>query len=201
MSGLIFPNVGLAVLFAALLMGTLAVASWIDLKTLRIPKTLSLGLLFGGIVMSGIRGLWAGAEGLPGWAFNNPSAILGFIDAEMFSIAGAMTGFALFFTLWIARIFVGGGDVKLVTAVGAWLGPVGILLAALVSLGVFAIMAVGRISYEITQGVMPSFAPRQAGLQSKRRRVSYSLSFAISTGLILIYAFRRPLGLDVLPAS
>lgn len=205
MSVLILPNLPVAVVFAVLMLSVLAVASWIDLKTLLIPKRLTIILLIVGVVVSITRGLWAGVEEKPVWVLNGSSAIVGALDGFLFSLSGAVVGFAVFFPLWMTRIFVGGGDVKLVTAAGAWLGPNGVLLAALLSLFVFAILAVGRIAVEISQGVMPSLAPRSRDTKERkaRRRISYSLSFTVGTALVLLMtltdAYRAQLGLPVRP--
>jgi prepilin peptidase CpaA len=51
-------------------------------------------------------------------------------SAAGWSIAGCVLGFLLFFPLFALR-GMGAGDVKLLAAVGAWLGPSQVLIAAL----------------------------------------------------------------------
>jgi prepilin peptidase CpaA len=78
-----------------------AVACAIDLRTRRIPNVLTFGAAAGAIVFSLATGGLAGG-----------------ID----SVAGLLVGAALMFVLF-ALGGMGAGDVKLVGALGAWLGP------------------------------------------------------------------------------
>lgn len=78
-----------------------AVALVWDVKSRRIPNWLNLiGLILGLAFQTYQRG----------W------------DGLLFSLAGFGTGFGILFVLWIIG-GGGGGDVKLMGAVGAWLGP------------------------------------------------------------------------------
>ncbi len=78
-----------------------AVALVWDVKSRRIPNGLNLvGLILGLAFQTYHRG----------W------------DGLLFSLAGFGTGFGILFILWIIG-GGGGGDVKLMGAVGAWLGP------------------------------------------------------------------------------
>ncbi len=86
--------------FTPLLM-LLAVAAVIDLRERRIPNWLSLTLAFSGLLQSFI--------------FINTVT-----PAQ--SALGALIGFGLCFILF-ALGAMGGGDVKLMAAVGAWIGP------------------------------------------------------------------------------
>lgn len=89
------------------LLGGLAIAASIDLRTRRIPNILSLAILAGGLTWSLIPG-----TPLAPWQ----------------SLAGILAGAALLM-LPFAIGALGGGDVKLLAAIGAWLGPLGALLA------------------------------------------------------------------------
>jgi prepilin peptidase CpaA len=57
-------------------------------------------------------------------------ATLGGWHAALLSMAGCGLGLALFLPLFLLR-GMGAGDVKLLAAVGAWLGPVGVVWTAL----------------------------------------------------------------------
>jgi prepilin peptidase CpaA len=103
----------------SLAVGLLALA-W-DLKHRAIPNWIAGSGIAGGVVLhmfeSGLRGLGVALEG----------ALLGFGLFLIFYLAGGM----------------GGGDVKLMAAFGAMLGPGGIVLAGLLAAGLGGVFAVG----------------------------------------------------------
>src|SRR5437660_1775588 len=112
-----FPGVSFAWLFYLLLVGVTLAASYTDLRQTTVPKWLTLPALALGFAMNVSRtallekGGWQGAE--TGFLF-------------------ALQGFGLAFGLFFALFALGtcrGGDVKLVAALGAWLGPGLIFLA------------------------------------------------------------------------
>src|SRR5215207_6260115 len=85
-----------------------ALLSWAavhDVRTRRIPNLLNVVLFLGGLLVS------FAAE----WRVSPAYAGL-----------GALAGFALPLPLFVIGA-VGGGDVKILTALGTWLGPVGVL--------------------------------------------------------------------------
>ena len=84
---------------AALVLG--AVAAVTDARTRRIPNALTLGAAVVGLAFFAATG---GGYGL-GW-----------------SVAGWLVGLLIFLPLFALRA-MGGGDVKLLAAFGAWLGP------------------------------------------------------------------------------
>lgn len=90
-----------------------------DLRTRRVPNGLTFGAALGGIAWGAVSGGWTGL----GWA-----------------AAGWATGLAVFLPFFLLR-GIGGGDVKLVAALGAWLGPVGALWV-----GAFAALAGGPLA-------------------------------------------------------
>src|SRR5579859_7083499 len=92
--------------------GVLVVAAFIDIWSRRIPNWLSLPFLVAGLGVSAVRG------GLQGFQQ---------------SVAGVLLGAIVAGLLWYLR-GLGMGDVKLLTAVGAWIGP-SQLLFALVATG------------------------------------------------------------------
>jgi prepilin peptidase CpaA len=78
-----------------------SVACICDLRTRRIPQVLTLGGAAAGLVFHLVNGGWqAGATSLAGWA----------IAIALFLVPFALGG-------------LGAGDVKLLGALGAWLGP------------------------------------------------------------------------------
>jgi prepilin peptidase CpaA len=101
-----------------------------DLRTRRVPNMLTLGAAAGALGFHLLVGGWAGL----GWA-----------------AAGWLTGLALFLPFF-ALGGIGGGDVKLLAALGAWLGP-----GATVWLAIYAALAGGVLA------VMVSLATGYAG--------------------------------------
>jgi prepilin peptidase CpaA len=97
----------------------LAASAW-DVRTRRIPNALVFGAAIAGV-------LWAVAEG--------PAAMLS-------SVLGWLVGLAVFFPLF-ALGGLGAGDVKLLAAFGAWLGPAGAIAAALWAALIGGVMATG----------------------------------------------------------
>jgi prepilin peptidase CpaA len=89
----------------------LAVASFTDLRSRRIPNWLVLPFLVAGIIASGWLGGWHGIA----------QSILGLgTGAVLFGILYAMGG-------------MGMGDVKLCAAIGAWIGPHQLLFALVIT--------------------------------------------------------------------
>ena len=94
---------------AAIVVAVCAVV-W-DLSTRRIPNLLTFSAALAAFVVHGYLGGWSAA----GWA-----------------LAGWAVGVAFFFPLF-ALGGMGGGDVKLLGAIGAWLGPVPVIWVGLFS--------------------------------------------------------------------
>jgi len=89
----------------------LAVATFTDLRYRRIPNWLVLPFLLAGIVVSPWRPDWGGSSHRFGWQGLGQSFL------------GMGLGLLIFGVLfWLGGM--GGGDVKLCTALGAWIGPV-----------------------------------------------------------------------------
>jgi prepilin peptidase CpaA len=103
-------------------------AAAIDIRTRRIPNALT----FGAAGLSFVFALWSG-----GW------------HAFGLSVAGWAIGIGLFLPIYVVG-GMGAGDVKLLGAVGAWLGPLGALRTALFSVfagGVLALVVGLRHRY------------------------------------------------------
>lgn len=97
----------------------IAAVLW-DMHTRRIPNVLTFGAALAGIVM---HGYVAGPSGV------------------MWALTGWAVGAAIFFPVF-ALGGMGAGDIKLLGAVGAWLGPMPALLVALYSGIAGGVMAV-----------------------------------------------------------
>jgi prepilin peptidase CpaA len=84
-------------------------AAWCDLRSRKVPNAMTIGAAVLGLMVSGIQGGAAGAaESATGW----------------------LVGLAVLLPLFMVG-GMGGGDVKLLAAFGAWLGPIGALRTAL----------------------------------------------------------------------
>lgn len=86
-----------------LLVALLAAAAVVDVRTMRIPNWLTVGGLLCGLAVS---------------ASAAPRLMQGVGD----SVVGALLGLGVLLPLWLVRV-LGAGDVKLMAAVGAFLGP------------------------------------------------------------------------------
>ena len=105
-----------------LFVGTLlALACISDLRARRIPNVLTMSTAAGAVIFHFATGGWSAA----GW-----------------SLAGLLLGGTLFFPMFALR-GMGAGDVKLLAAIGAWLGPgqvVTVALATSIAGGVIAVL-------------------------------------------------------------
>lgn len=137
-----------------------AIAMATDLRSRKIPNWLTvssalIGLAFH-VATQGLVGIW-------------------------FSLGGFAVGFGILFVLWMIG-GGGGGDVKLMGAVGAWLGPkytfgVFILSVLFAMLCMFAVMLYGGL--------------RNANTNTKstnvlKKTIPYALPCALSTWSILL---------------
>ena len=113
----------------------LIVASFIDIKTYTIPDFLSVGLIFFGLMV----------------CFLNPAFSGSFLEIFRTSLIGASVGFfgswglALICSAVIKKDSLGGGDIKLMGAIGALCGVLGLInvlmIASLLGLLYFAFLA------------------------------------------------------------
>lgn len=108
----------MGVLTGVALAATVAGAIWFDLRERRLPNALTVGALVVALALRASGGLDAVGSGLAG-------AAIGFALALPFFLVGGL----------------GGGDVKLLTAMGAFLGPHRIWFALLVMALVGGVMA------------------------------------------------------------
>lgn len=98
----------------------LAAAVW-DLRTRRIPNALNLAAAACGVLLAYMDGGWPGVGR---------------------SLAGFFIPLFTLLPLAVLTGWIGGGDAKLLAAVGAWLGPVGLLGAAALGSVIGGVLAI-----------------------------------------------------------
>ncbi|WP_059051826.1 A24 family peptidase [Paenibacillus senegalimassiliensis] len=150
-----------------------------DLRTMKIPNWLTIPGIAGGIMFHTLLNGWAG-----GW----------------FAVKGAGIGFALMLLLYLLRA-VGGGDVKLFGAIGAWMGitlTLSMMMYSIVIAGCIGLiillwrqetwMRLRRIFQSVFgAAVLRSVAPIQA---TARNQLQFPFMLAVLPGAILsVYYF------------
>lgn len=92
----------------------LLVISAIDIKTFEIPDELSYYLIFSGLILSAFNPLVSKSEDIFIRMVNSSlGGLLGFIFSYLIGVSGSLI---------FKKPALGGGDVKLFTAAGIWLG-------------------------------------------------------------------------------
>lgn len=109
----------------AALVPALVYACWNDYRFRLIPNWLTAAVAATGIAA---QTLWLGVPGLQ-------SAVL-----------GILVGFSVLILFWLVRA-MGAGDVKLMAAVGAWVGPQMILFSIITGVIIGGVLALGIIVY------------------------------------------------------
>ena len=110
----------------AALVPALVYACWNDYRFRLIPNWLTAAVAVTGLAA---QTLWLGLPGL------------------QCSALGILVGFSVLILFWLVRA-MGAGDVKLMAAVGAWVGPQLILFAILTGVLVGGVLALGIIVYQ-----------------------------------------------------
>lgn len=156
----------------------LALACVSDLRTRRIPNVLTMSAAGGALLFHLATGGWSAT----GW-----------------SLLGLVVGALLFFPMFALR-GMGAGDVKLLAAVGAWLGPAQVATVALatsIAGGVIAVvvaLAYGYLRKALINVYLVLTHWRVAGVQplpavtleeAKGPRLAYALPIAIGTVVTL----------------
>lgn len=183
-----------------------SVAAYIDTKTAKIPNRLNFVILGTGLIANGIRGAWLGALEKPLWIFDTGSWGLGLIDGLLFGLLGFLVAFVVMFGFWLLGL-CGGGDVKLLAAVGGWIGlSANLLFIWLMSIVALFIWTILRI---LTRGLSPKSLKKTVGSLSEKTgananprnpvRVTYSVPIAVAVILVLLWVHRFELLLAVPP--
>jgi len=155
-----------------------AIAAVVDVRTRRIPNALTVPAALLGLAF---HALTPGSMGL------------------LMSLAGFGVGFGLLLIPWL----LGGGgmgDVKLLAALGAWLGPKWVLVA-FAAAGLFAaVIALVLLSKNIlARGVVKAFKDFAKGLRTgnkpgqrrPRKALPFAVPVAMSTWVLLAWLVTR----------
>ena len=164
-----------------------------------------LAFLLGTAVMTDLR-----LSRIPNWlTFPAMTIALGAhmwtngVAGLFFSLTGLGAGFALFLIIYLAG-HIGAGDVKLMAAVGALMGPYGALLSGMLAMVVGGGYALGAMCYQwgfsnagrkLVAGVQGVFLTGGKGSAQELAlpfRLRYAL--AIAGGTLLFLAGLHPLG-------
>jgi prepilin peptidase CpaA len=183
-----------------------SVAAYIDTQTAKIPNRLNFLILATGLLANVVRSAWLGLHDKPLWLLDSGSLWLGMIDGFVFAALGFLVAFMGMFAFWLLGL-CGGGDVKLLAAVGGWIGlSVHLLYVWLMSIVALFIWTILRI---VTRGLSPRTLKKTVGGLSQQTgananprspiRVTYSLPIAVATILVVLWVHRYELLLAVPP--
>jgi prepilin peptidase CpaA len=175
-----------ALLTCAPMFGLLAWAAVSDCAYRRIPNWLTYTLIVSGLIHSQTAGAAAGLVG---------------------AFLGMLVGFALTFVFFAVGA-MGGGDVKLLTGVGAWLGPWGVLLVFVIEALVGMVQAMVQAASQkrlgavlrnsaVIAGGMASGAGDvgistlpEAGVDGKTMKQVLPYSVPVLLATVLVFALR-----------
>ncbi len=167
---------GLVPSLAVLTVGVIACVT--DVRSRRIPNVLTFAAAGAGIVFHSLTAGWGGLQ---------------------LSVTGWGTGVLLFLPFFLLK-GMGAGDVKLLAALGAWLGPMQTVWLALftsISGGVLALVVasvrgyLGTVFRNLGQMLLfwyvagPRPVPEQTLDQSKSPRLAYAIPILVGTVITL----------------
>ena len=137
-------------------------AAVIDVRTRKIPNWLTAPFCIAGIAFNLIWHGWVGLQD---------------------SLLGFAAGFAIMFALLLIK-GGGAGDLKLMAALGAWLGPKPIVAVFLLSTLVVILMSAGILAGRLVRQLA---AP--PGEQSPKQRIGVTYALPVACGAWLVLAW------------
>ena len=151
----------------------LAVAVTIDVRTRRIPNWLTVPTFAAGLLYHIIVGGWSGL---------------------LLSLGGFATGFGILLLLWLIG-GGGGGDVKLMGAIGAWLGAPMVLIifigsAAFAVACTIAVLAWNRKPANAIESQATAASPAViAKMPAMKQTIPYAVPVAMTVLTLFIFMF------------
>lgn len=180
MSPPFFPDASFGWLYYGLLVAYCLAAVQTDVKWQRLPNFLTVQMFALGLVMNLIRSTWLGYSGEPGRYFGWSGSMGGFIEGVCFALAGFVVAFAIFVVLLILKK-CGAGDVKLMAAIGTWVGPVWFFFVFTGTIVAVIPILLGWWAYAFAMKKNPGL------------KLSYALPAFISTSLMMLWLWRKAL--------
>ncbi len=203
-----FPDPVFGWVFCLTLIALTSIAAWTDTKRAKIPNRLCLVILALGLAANIVRGAMLGTNDQPLWIFDTGSVWLGLLDGLLFSLVGFAVAFVSMFLMWIFGA-CGGGDVKLMAGIGAWLSLPYFLWVWVGSVVVLFFWMAGRVAAsgltprkvnktldEFNKARRDHEQGRAAVIPKRKLRMTYSLPLVIALVLVLAVMFRYELRLD-----
>lgn len=199
MSTPFFPNLGFAWTFCIFLFFGLGIIAVKDLQSAKIPNKLSVPLAILGLLLNLVRGGWLATNELAVWQLGDSGLAVGLVDAFLFSLCGFLVAFSLYFVMFVLGV-CGGGDVKLLSAIGAWIGPMNVCL--LVPLTVVTLLI--WVAFKVVAGgwaktVQESKEQRKAIQQGKtlpKNRMTFTIPATTAVVALLLWTYREELQLS-----
>jgi Flp pilus assembly protein protease CpaA len=202
MSTHFFPNFGFGWIFCIALILGLGIIAVKDLRTAKIPNNLSVSLALLGLVFNLIRGGWLATQEQEVWQLGTNGLAVGIIDALLFSLSGFLVGFALYFLMYVLGV-CGGGDVKLMAAIGAWVGSLNICFIVPLTVVTVMIWIVFKVmSGGWQQTVQTSKDQRKAVAKNKplpKGRMTFTIPALLAVILLVLWTYRYDLHLAEQP--
>lgn len=156
---------------------TLPAAIW-DVRTNRLPNWMTVPAAGLGFVFHVVAG-----------AMQGPTVMEGSWNGFVTALLGFAAGFFPLLLVWIVGA-AGAGDVKLLGAVGAWLGPRLTLYTYVLSMVVALLASVAVLLIRIWR----SRETHSTDGKSDWRRVPYGVPVALATWLVLLWNLMNPAG-------
>ncbi len=161
-----------------------AVGAFFDARYRRFPNWLTAPAAIGGLLFHIIA-----RAALAAW--KDESAWLGAWNGALFSLAGFALGFGFLFVLWLMG-GAGGGDVKLMGALGTWLGFTLMLYVILASVGTMLLVGICVLAYRAMNKGVYKVKEQHFGRDKppgkRKRLMPYGIPVALATWGVVAWA-------------